>query len=491
MRYNSKDNIVKKIYDKYASLSAVAKAPIWYAFCSIIQKCISFFTMPIFTNLLTTEQYGLFSIYQSWMSIILIFTTLNLQYGVFNNAMIKYKSHREEYIASMQGLVIVLNLCWLGLYITFKQQWNALFDLPTVLMVTMILEMTVTPALGFWSGKKRFEYRYREVIGVTLAMAILNPVIGIIAVLLTEESNRGTVRVMSTAFVSITFCLVIMGINFAKGKKFYVKEYWKYALGFNIPLVPYYLSQVIFNQSDRVMIDNMVGRDKAGIYSVVYNCSTVIVFIINAINNSFVPWTYQQLEKKEYRKLGKTSNFLAMFIGGILLLVMLVAPEVISIFAAPDYYEGIWVMPPIICSLFFMFIAQLFINVEFYKEKNTYLVGGSIFSAIINIVLNYILIPIFGYVVAGYTTLLSYIVFAIANYYFATKMINANGTEKVKIYDIKFLVALSVFMLCASFAILLTYRYFWIRAGLACIVLIACIIKRNKILELLKKLREK
>ena len=58
--------------------------------------------------------------------------------------------------------------------------------------------------------------------------------------------------------------------SMAKGKKCFNKEYWRYALSFNLPLVPYYLSQIIFNQSDRLMINSMTGKGEAAMYGVAY-----------------------------------------------------------------------------------------------------------------------------------------------------------------------------------------------------------------------------
>lgn len=479
---------MKRLLEKYKSLSVVAKAPIWYAFCSILQRCISFFTMPFFTNLLTTEQYGLFSVYQSWMGILLIFTTLNLQYGVFNNAMVRFEDKRDEYISSMQGLVLLLNVLFLGVYWLFREQWNHLFGLSTALVLVMSLEMLMMPSLAFWSGKKRFEFKYREVIAVTLVMSLVNPVICMIAVMASED--RGIARIVSAAIINFVFYLAFFIWNTYKGKKLYVKKYWKYALSFNIPLIPYYLSQIVFNQSDRIMIDHMVGTDKAGIYSVVSNCAMIIVFIITAINNAFVPWTYHKLKEQAYSKLSKVSNLLSVFIAAILLLVMIVSPEIIRIMAAPEYYEGIWTMPPIICSLFFLFQSQLFINVEFYKEKKSYLVYGSILSALLNIVLNYIFIPIAGYIAAGYTTLLAYIVFAASNYYFMCRIMKKEQAN-TKIYDIRFLSGLSIVMITASGLILATYQSIWIRVGLFLMILSVGFVNRKKLIEGLKILSHK
>ena len=477
---------MNKLIEKYNSLSPVVKAPIWYTICSVIQNGIGFFTMPIFTNLMTTEQYGLFSIYQSWMGILVIFTTLNLQYGMFNNAMVKYQERRDEYISAMQGLVLVLNTGFLIVYLLFHKQLNVLFGLSTVIMMAMFLEMAMTPALGFWSGKKRFEYKYREVIGITLLMSFANPVIGVIAVMMTED--KGVVKVLTSAVVNAAFCFLIFVRNIWRGKKLYVKEFWKYALSFHIPLIPYYLSQTVFNQSDRIMINNMVGTDKAAIYSVVYSCSTVINFAINAINNAFVPWTYEKLSQKDYKNLGKVSNALSVFIGVILLFVMLVAPEIIRIIVPLEYYEGIWTMPPIICSLYFLFQSQLFINVEFYEEKKNYLVLGSIFGAVLNIVLNYLLIPVFGYVAAGYTTLAAYIVFALANYFFMRKICIQ---KKNSIYDIRFLTLFSLLMLAATVVIVFSYHSLWIRVGFMAGIIILGVVFRKKLLEVIRSIQNK
>ena len=60
--------------------------------------------------------------------------------------------------------------------------------------------------------------------------------------------------------------------------------------------------------------------------------------------------------------------------------------------AGPEYYEAIWVVPPIAASLFFLFMSQLSINIEFYFGENTLLIKGSIISAVVNVVLNLVFI---------------------------------------------------------------------------------------------------
>ena len=74
--------MIKLLKEKYGKISIPVKASLWFVICSILQKGIALITVPVFTRLMTTEQYGFFSTYTSWYSIILVFTSLNLYYGV-------------------------------------------------------------------------------------------------------------------------------------------------------------------------------------------------------------------------------------------------------------------------------------------------------------------------------------------------------------------------------------------------------------------------
>lgn len=479
---------MKRIIGLYTNLSKEAKASLWFVICNVVQKGISFFTIPIFTRLLTTEEYGMTNVYQSWMSLIIIFTTLNIQYGAFNPAMIKFEKDRDRFISSMQGLSTALTLGFFVIYLIAYKQWNNLFDLPFLLMLCMFAEMFTSPALGFWSGKQRFDIKYKGLVTLTLFIAVLSPIVGIACVLLSDD--RGIARVIGCALVNVAVGLILYIFNWYKGKKLYVKEYWIYGLKFNIPLIPYYLSQMIFNQSDRLMIDVLDGRDKAGIYGVAYSLGLVLNFVINSINNSFVPWTYKKIRDGKEKEIKNVANGITVLIAVMLLVLILVTPEIMRFIASPEYYEAIWVVPPIVASLFFLFLSQLSINIEFYFGKNTLLVKGSILSAVINIVLNYIFIQWFGYMAAGYTTLVSYIIFCISNYLCMKKVCRDHfGEASQNIYDFKLLSIISVVFLVIMFALMALYNFIIIRYVIVLIILLLLFLKRKYIIEKAREIR--
>lgn len=475
-----------KITEKWKNIPITLKVSAAYTVCSICQKCLSFITLPLFTRLLTTEQYGQYTIYSSWSSILMIFLTLNLAYGSFQTAMIKYDNKRSEYINSIQGICLFLSFCFLIIYFPLKKYWNILFELPTILILLMISEIIFTTATQLWMGKMRFEYKYKSVVAVTLLISVLSPFLAYILVCSFEE--KGYARIFGYSLINILVGFFIFINNCKQGKKFYYKEFWKFAFRFNVPLLVYYLSQVIFNQSDRIMISHMVGTSEAAIYSVAYNVAMLLSFILNAINDTYVPWLYGILKSNRENENKNISFILSILISLMILCVIWYAPEIIRIMAGSKYNNAIYVVAPVAMSLLLLYYSQLFINIEFYYEEKKMLVYGSILAAILNIVLNYILIPIFGFIIAGYTTLTSYMVFSIANYYAMRKCLKYNAVLN-DLYDYKSLLLVLVLFIIFGFIGVFLYNYLEIRLFITLVIFVIMCFYRNKFFDTIRKIK--
>lgn len=480
--------MLDKLLSKYKNMSMPAKAAIWFAVCNILQKGISVITVPIFTRLLSTEEYGIYSLYLSWLNILTVFTSLNLYYGVFNNAMLKYEDDRDRYTSSMQGLVVISTAIVFGIYLIAKDGVNQLSGLSTICFILMFIELLITPSLQFWSARQRFDYKYKKLVVLTLAKSILNPLLGIIAVV---ASNGGALsRIVATVAVELSFCGVLAVYQFRKGKCFYSRQYWSYALKFNIPLLPHYLSGTILNQADRVMIQSLVGTTEVAIYSVAYNVGMLMQLFTNAINSSFTPWFYVGMQKGRYKKIRTVSNVLLLVMASLVILLMFFAPEVIMIFAPEQYYEAIYVIPPVSASVFFVYLYSLFSNLEFYYEKTIFIMIGSVSAALLNVLLNAIFISKFGYVAAGYTTLVSYCLYSLAHHVFCT-MISKKYLGGKTVYDLKMVLIMSVVVIAAAILFNFLYDFFILRYLMAAVLLVVLFMKRNVVIDILKEFKNK
>lgn len=480
--------MLNRMKGKWSKIPLTVKVSTSYAVCSILQNCLGFITIPLFTRLLTTEQYGQFTIYSSWSGILAIFITLNLAYGSFSTAMVKYENRRDEYITSVQGICLLLAGIFLLIYLPFRSLWNKLFELSTLLVCVMVIEILFTNATNMWMGRNRFEFKYKRVIALTLAMSIIAPILTYILVISTAQ--KGYARIIGSAFTNILIGFVIFVVSTKRGKKFYNKEFWKYALGFNIPLLSYYLSQAIFNQSDRIMISHMTGTDNAAMYGVAYNLAMVLTFILNAINGSYVPWMYGKMKEGKGEENRTVSVTLTVLMSLMILCVIWYTPEIIAIMAGEQYTAATYVVAPVAMSLLLLFYSQLFINVEFYYEEKKMLVSASIGAAALNIVLNYLLIPVFGFVVAGYTTFASYIVFVLSNYYAMQKVLKRRNLPN-NMYDYKKLLLIFGGFVASGFLGVALYSWILLRVIITFLVLVLFILNRNKFLTAIEMIKKK
>ena len=168
--------------------------------------------------------------------------------------------------------------------------------------------------------------------------------------------------------------------------------------------------------------------------------------------------------------------------------MMLIGPELVVFFATSDYYDAIWIIPPVSVCVFLMFLYPMFSNIEFYYEKSSVATSASIVGAILNIILNYIFIPKFGYIAAGYTTLVCYLIFSLMHYLGMKKILKQKKIIE-EIYDLKTIIFLTVFMLVMMICVLFIYKYTKMRLFIATILFLLLFVCRKRLISIVKELR--
>ena len=113
-------------------MSAQVKASIWFLICSFLQKGISSITVPIFTRLLDTAEYGNYNVFNSWLGIVTVIVTLNLSAGVYTQGLVKFDKEKNIFMSSVPGLMTAMVALWTVIYLLFHNFWNSIFSLTTV-----------------------------------------------------------------------------------------------------------------------------------------------------------------------------------------------------------------------------------------------------------------------------------------------------------------------------------------------------------------------
>lgn len=470
--------------NKVRSIPLGVKSSFVYTLSTLFTRGLAIITVPLFTRIMTTEEIGLVNLYNSWYSMISVVATLSLTSGGFQVMMKDYPNNRNQYMSSVLSLTSVMAVLIAIIYCIAPSFWNSIIGLPTELMILMLVGFLVMPAHDFWLAQQRYEYRYKLAAILSFVLAIVATALSIVIVLnLRDTGYSAEGRLFANYTVIYGVALVIWFILLIRGKVFYNKEFWKKSLALSVPLIGYSISAQILSVSDRTMIGNMVGNSAVGIYSTLYSVSSICTIFWGALNTSFIPYLYQNIDKDNNQINGISTLLLGAY-SVIAILITYFAPEIVRILATEEYYEGIYIMPPIAAGVFLMAVTNMYSNIAVYYKKTIFVMVPAMIAAVLNIILNLIFIPIYGYVGAAYTTLIAYVVLAGLQALFALLLQRKKGNKHI--YNNWMILLLCVFTIVLDLLAILLYRYFVARY---CIIAFGLILGGFLIYKFIKKKR--
>lgn len=477
--------MLDKIKLKIKKIPIEVKSATVYTFSTLFSRGLAIITVPAFTRLMTTSQIGIVNLYNSWYSMISAIATLSLTSGGYVVALREYESNRDGYQSSVLSLTSLISLLLVGVYLVNPSLWSKLLGLPSGLIILMLIGFLFAPARDFWLARQRYEYKYKLSGFVMMGSALIASLLSILTVIKLSAVDENLVaegRLYSNYLIIYGVSAVIWFCTMLKGKTFFNKEYWKLSLSLSLPLVGYSVASQILTVSDRMMISQMVGNSAVGIYSTLYTVSSLSLLVWQAVHSSFVPYIFRNIENG-VDGIKRVSSQLMTFYAAVAVLMTFLAPEIVRILATEEYYEAIYIMPPIAAGVFFTSFANLYSDIAVYYKKTKYVMYPAIIAAVSNLILNYIFIKIYGYMAAAYTTLFSYILFALFQGVWAKKICKEYGIESGTIYNDRYMIALAVITTLISLSGILFYGNTILRYGVVILLAVVCAVIGKKVIK--------
>lgn len=475
-------NTIYTLFNKYSKLSIQIKATLWFMLCLFLQKGISFIATPVFTRIMNPSEFGAYNVWLSWFGVASVLVSLNLFCGVYTSGIIKFSDDRKNYSQSLVSLNLTLCILWFVFYLIFSEHIDALLGCSNIQMMLMIFLIWTSSIYSFWASEQRVDLKYKHMVFVTLLLSVSKPIVCVFFVL--NSNDKVSARIIGVGITEAIICTPLILHYLCKGNAFFNFKYWKYALFFNIPLIPHYLSQVIITNSDRIMISYFDGNKAAGIYSLGASVSQVVSVFCTAFFMSVEPWLYKKLNNNDLNNISNIVNTIVAIIAILNFMLIIMAPEAVKIFAPSDFYDAIWLIPALACSSFFMFQYTLYAVFEMFFKQTHLIALATFICATINIAGNYLFIPKFGYQAAAYTSLVSYIASSFIHYFFMRKICIKNFG--ISVVNIRSSVLLSVILLVLSAISISFYSHISIRYLLFLALCFVLISQRNKFIGLKK-----
>ncbi len=441
---------------------------------------MAFITIPIFTRLLTVDDYGIVSVYTSFVGVMAVISGVDLHAGI-GRAAIDFEEDYPKYLSSVLSLSFVFFLGGFLVISVFSSTISGWVALSSDLIVLATISGYGSFVFGFYNSHLLFQQKYKQKSLLHVIKAIAEVALAIFLILLIDKAKYYG-RVYSSLIISIVFMSICFMIIFTKSKKIIFPRAWWYAIRIGIPLVPHSLSHIMLAQFDRMAIQALVGATETGLYSFAYNIGMIPLVFLGATNSAWVPWFYRQLQNNKHNKIKKAVKIYTLSFLVITLGIMILGPELALIMAPGDYLSGVRLVPVVVLSYFFQFLYTVYVNFAFYMKKTFAISIGTIMAGGINILLNILMIPVFGYEIAAWTTVISYFCLFIFHWF------NVSVLLKEKTIGLRAMMALAIIASAIAFQQYITSGFFqpfsliervfrFGISGLTCLVLIAYILK--------------
>ena len=377
-------------------------------FCT---QFLSFFLLPLFTTLLSTEEYGYFDLYSTYAWLLAIFLTLQLENGMFRFLIDKREDKDGIKNIISNGIIIILIqlIIFFGLFF-IGLKYLGIRNIEYIFIMTIstsLLNLMLQIARGIGEN---IEYSISSIIS-----GVSNVVFCIVFIKILSLKLLGIVLayVLSNLVASI---YLIVKIKIYKYIEFRLlsKNQIKELVAYSFPLIPNSISSWIMSISDKVMISFLLGVSFNGIYSISTKFSMLLSHVFTVFSLS---WTESASmssgddDRTSY--FSKIINNIFLICSFICIIMLAAMPIIFKLLVEESYSSAYTYIPILICASFFelfsILIGGVFIALKLSKQiATTTIIGG-----LINIAINILFLKKYGLIVACISTLVSYIYIAV------------------------------------------------------------------------------
>ncbi len=462
----------------YLSKNKLASAFIIYLIGTVLLKGIGFITTPIFTRMLSTSGYGIVSVFRTWVTFFAVFIGLQVSGSIAIARIHKKAEQFDSYMKSIVVLSLVTATIISIVGYLFKYRLHLLLEIDEDLIPHLLVQAYGAACATLYVVYTIQTKQPKRNVIFSAIFTITTVVLSILLILnFKEDKYLGRIYGSTIIYITVIFFVLYEFVFKQKTRVFFSD--WKYSIALGAPLIIHLLSNIIIGQSDRLFLKDLIGYEAAAIYSVAYTIGTIGMMIAEVGNNVWSPWYLDNTKASNGKEINDAAKKYVLALSGVFIIVMLVSPEIIKIMAPKEYWIGINSLIIITAGVYFQFLYRFPLAYEQFSRNLKWVAVCTISSALINMLLNYILIDLIGMIGAAIATFISYAILFGMHETVARKIIKG--------YNISMTTYLPGIVVCMIFAVIayLTIDYWYLRYAILILMASSILIlylKKNKYL---------
>ena len=385
-----------------------------YGLGGVISKLVPLIMLPIITRLMPdTFYFGLNDISTTVVSFGSAIAVMGMYDAMFR---LFFEKDDEEYKKSICSttltFTLIMSIIVFGILIVFKTFWAQVF-FSDVKYENLLMLSAMSVLIGATNSIVSAPTRMKNQKKIFLITNTLSPIISYSISIPLLVKGFYVIALPLAAVVSaltIEIIFIILNKNWFSIKKVNL-AYLKPLLVIAIPLFPNFLVYWVFNSCDRLMISQILGMDYNGIYAIGGKIGQVSQLIYTAFAGGWQFFAFSTM--KDSDQVEMTSHifeYLAAitFVAGAAMCAC--SKTIFRILFTGNYINGYEVAPYLFIAPLLLMLFQIIVNQFIVVKKTWYNLITLVVGAIVNIVINYILIPKIGIEGAAIGTLFGYVV---------------------------------------------------------------------------------
>lgn len=448
---------------------------------TFLLKGISFITTPIFTRLLNTSDFGITAVFTTWVTFFSVFIAGQVS-GSVGTARIHMSDDKfNSYLRNITILGITCASAVISVSLLFRNELAAILRIEVRLIPDLLIQAFGTAMSMLYITYLIQTKQPKKQIIFAVLVSIVTVILSIYLVLSLEQ-NKYMGKIMGASIANVAIIIFVLTYFLRKnGEKVNLSD-WKFCLMLSMPLIVHLVANIVIGQSNRVILNQLLGTTETSIYSVAHSVGLLGMLFADACNNAWSPWYLERTKSGETNSVNKYARNYIFVICSTFVVVLLLAPEIVKIMAPQPYWGSTKTIIIITVSVFFQFLYRFPLGYEQYAKNLKWVAACTITTALLNVSLNYFLIPMLGIEGAGWATLVSYITL------FGLHELVARCI--IKQYNIKFQSYIPSVAICFSVAIFayLFINIWYLRYLGICIYLAIFLlwIRRTQVLKIIR-----
>jgi O-antigen/teichoic acid export membrane protein len=410
----------------FAKLKRFAGQSAVYTVGGALASSLSFLLLPLYTRVLTPEDYGILSVVGPIYSLLSIFLTLGLE-GALMRFFFEYADpgRLRSFVGSL-AVLILGNGLFMALLLTVGGP--ALFGLivPNTPFYPYLLLTVWNAAISVTQVIPRVLFRARQkahaFVAFSLADFLLTTSLIILFVAILRQGALGNLRgqILAAAVMAVPALWVVVRSSRLPP----VRSDMARSLAFSLPLLPHLVGTWVLNVSDRLVLDSLVSKAQVGLYGLGYQFGLVLGTVVAiGLNNAWVPFFYEHAgDRDNDSMLGRFITYQVLVMTAIALALALLSREVIQIMAAEPYWPAFQVVPFVVLGYYCRFLYLFPVNGIYYVKRTYWIPIVTVASGALNVCLNLWLVPRFGIMAAALDTFLGFAVLLVAVFAIGQKL---------------------------------------------------------------------